>query len=191
MALGEAHQHDLTEQIVVLKAGTGIGMAYTSNGFVLRGAQGAAGEINHMYVPGHDDILCKCGKHGCLEAIAGGNPMAERLTAAGIPCAGTLEVAALARSGVPEAIAMVKDAGTAIGHALAIVVRVLNPTRVVVAGDLTDARDFLFSAVRETIYREANTLATSELEISHARAGARAGLIGTTTMALERALNGL
>lgn len=188
MALGEARQHDLSEQIVVLKAGTGVGLAYVANGFVLRGAQGAAGEIAHTYVPGHDDVVCRCGKRGCLEAVAGGSSMAERLTAAGIPCAGTTEVAALARGGVPEAIAIVREAGAAIGYVLSIVVNILNPSRLVVAGDLTDARDFLLSALRETVYREANMLSTSELEISRARAGTRAGLIGTTTMALDHAL---
>ena len=58
-----------------------------------------------------------------------------------------------------------------------------------VAGELSDARDFLLGALRETLYREANTLATSELEISRARAGARAGLIGVSTMGLEHALS--
>ena len=83
---------------------------------------------------------------------------------------------------------MVREAGHAIGFVLATVVNVLNPSRLVVAGDLTDARDFLLSALRETVYRESSTLATIELEITRARAGARAGLIGATTMALEHVL---
>ncbi|MBE2315950.1 ROK family transcriptional regulator [Solirubrobacter sp. CPCC 204708] len=189
MALGEARAHDRGEQIVVLKAGTGVGLAYVASGVILRGAQGAAGEIGHTRVPGHDDIECSCGKRGCLQAVAGGTRMAQRLSAAGIPCANAAEIAALARGGTPEAIAMVREAGHAIGFVLATVVNILNPSRVVVAGDLTDARDFLLSALRETLYREANTLATSELEISRARAGARAGLIGATTMAVDHALS--
>lgn len=189
MALGEARQHEPSEQIVVLKAGTGIGLAYVAEGKLLRGAQHAAGEIGHTPVPGHDDIQCSCGKRGCLQAVAGGQRMADRLTAMGIPCANTAEVAALARGGVPEAIQIVREAGYAIGFVLSTVVNILNPSRLVVAGDLTDARDFLLSALRETVYREANTLATSELEITRARAGARAGIIGTTTMALEHALS--
>lgn len=189
MAIGEARQSAPTDQIVVLKAGTGVGLAYIADGVVLRGAQGAAGEIGHTQVPGHDDIECSCGKRGCVQAVAGGQRMADRLTAMGIPCANTAEVAALARGGVPEAITMVREAGYAIGYVLATVVNILNPSRLVVGGDLTDARDFLLSALRETVYREANTLATSELEISRARAGGRAGVIGATTMALEHALD--
>ena len=95
----------------MLKAGTGVGLAYVAGGEILRGAQGAAGEIGHTHVPGHDDIVCSCGKRGCLQAVAGGQRMADRLTAAGIPCANTAEVAALARGGTPEAIAMVRERG--------------------------------------------------------------------------------
>src|SRR3712207_9263263 len=65
-----------------------------------------------------DHIQCSCGKRGCLQAVAGGNRMADRLTAAGIACAGTAEVAALARNGTPEAITMVREAGAAIGYVL-------------------------------------------------------------------------
>ena len=82
-----------------------------------------------------------------------------------------------------------RSAGHAIGFVLATVVNILNPSRLVLAGELSNARDFLLGALRETLYREANTLATSELEISRARAGARAGIIGVSTMALEHALS--
>jgi predicted NBD/HSP70 family sugar kinase len=188
MALGEAGHHDGEGPLVVMKAGTGIGLGTVTGGVVQRGAQGCAGEIGHIRTPGHDDLQCRCGKFGCLEAVAGGTAMAERLTAAGIPCRGAGEIATLARGGVPEAIAMVREAGHAIGFVVSTVVSVLNPSRLVVAGDLTDARDFLLSALRETVYRESSPLATSELEITRARAGARAGLIGATAMALEHAL---
>jgi predicted NBD/HSP70 family sugar kinase len=185
MALGEARRD---EQLVVVKAGSGVGVGYVTHGAVQRGAQGCAGDIGHIRIPGHDERLCRCGKYGCLEAVAGGTAMAERLRAAGLECRGTADVATLARAGVPEAITMVRDAGHAIGFVLATVVNVLNPSRLVIGGDLSDARDFLLSALRETVYREANTLATSELEITRSQAGTRAGVIGSITLALDHAL---
>lgn len=185
IALGEAEPDEV---VAVVKAGSGIGLGYVTDGVVQRGAQGVAGEIAHVNVPGYDDVACRCGKTGCLEAVAGGTAMAERLTAQGIECGGTAELASLARAGVPEAIAMVREAGRAIGFVLATVVNILNPARLVIAGDLTEARDYLLSALRETVYREAAPLATAELEIARARAGTRAGLKGTVTMALGHAL---
>ena len=119
MALGEARQHDPSEQIVVVKAGSGIGLAYVTQGAVQRGAQGSAGEIGHIRAPADEDIVCRCGKHGCLEAVAGGAAMAAQLSERGIDCGGAADVARLARAGVPEAIAMVRAAGHAIGFVLA------------------------------------------------------------------------
>ena len=112
MALGEARQHDPSEQLVVVKAGSGIGLAYVAQGAVQRGAQGSAGEIGHIRAPADEDIVCRCGKHGCLEAVAGGEAMAAQLSERGIECGGAADVARLARAGVPEAIAMVRSAAT-------------------------------------------------------------------------------
>jgi predicted NBD/HSP70 family sugar kinase len=188
MALGEGRQHGPDEQLVVVKAGTAIGLSYITGGVVQRGAQGCAGDIGHTRVVDFEDVQCHCGKRGCLQAIAGGRAMAARLTELGVVCTGAADVATAARNGSPEAIAAVRSAGRALGYVLSGVVNVLNPSRLLIAGDLTEARDFLLSAIRETVYRESGPLATSELEISRATAGIRAGVIGATTMALEHAL---
>ncbi len=188
MALGEARQHDPKEQIVVVKAGTGVGLAYVARRrrparCTARGGRDRAHAGTRAR--GHPAQLrqARLPAGGRGRPADGGSP--DR---GGHPLREHGRGRALARGGVLEAIAMVREAGHAIGFVLATVVNILNPSRLVVAGDLTDARDFLLSALRETVYREANTLATSELEIARARAGARAGIIGTTTMALEHAL---
>ena len=48
--------------------GTGIGGGYISNGKLVRGRNGTAGEIGHMVVD-VNGARCKCGQHGCLETI--------------------------------------------------------------------------------------------------------------------------
>ena len=188
MALGEARTGADDDRVVVIKAGTAIGLGYVSHGVVERGANGCAGDIGHIRVPDAEDIVCHCGKLGCVQAVAGGRAMAARLRAMGIEAEGAADIAALARSGVPEAITMVRTAGAAIGFVLSAVVNVLNPSRLVVAGDLTEARDYLLSALRETVYRESNPLATAELEIDRARAGHRAGVLGASMLARDHAL---
>ncbi len=84
MALGEhwkawrAYDH-----LLFVKVGTGIGCGIITDGRIHRGAQGAAGDIGHIHVPGNEEI-CRCGNRGCLEAVAGGGAMAARLRAEGI-----------------------------------------------------------------------------------------------------------
>ena len=82
MALGEhwTHWRDC-EHLLYVKIGTGIGCGIVSDRRIHRGAQGAAGDIGHVRLAGHDDVVCRCGNVGCLEAVAGGRALAARLTA--------------------------------------------------------------------------------------------------------------
>ena len=78
--------------MLYVKVGTGVGCGIISGrGAVHRGAQGAAGDIGHIQVPGHEDVPCRCGNAGCLEAVAGGRALAQRLhvDAALAPAPGT------------------------------------------------------------------------------------------------------
>ena len=83
MALGEhwSHWRD-TDHLLFIKVGTGIGCGIVAGRLIHRGAQGAAGDIGHIRVPGNEEILCRCGNVGCLEAVAGGRALAEQLNGA-------------------------------------------------------------------------------------------------------------
>ena len=85
MALGEhwTHWRDC-EHLLYVKIGTGIGCGIVSGRRIHRGAQGAAGDIGHVRLAGHDDVVCRCGNVGCLEAVAGGRALAARLSEAGL-----------------------------------------------------------------------------------------------------------
>ena len=71
MALGEARCRPASQcPMLYVKASTGIGCGIvTHEGQLHRGADGAAGDIGHVRVPGHEEI-CRCGNVGCIEAFA-------------------------------------------------------------------------------------------------------------------------
>jgi predicted NBD/HSP70 family sugar kinase len=112
MALGEhwTHWREL-EHLLYVKVGTGIGCGIVAGRRIHRGAQGAAGDIGHIRLAGHDTAICRCGNVGCLEAVAGGRALAQRLTAAGFDAHTSRDVVALVRAGEPLAIQIVRDAG--------------------------------------------------------------------------------
>ena len=85
MALGEhwTHWRDI-EHLLYVKIGTGIGCGIVAGRRIHRGAQGAAGDIGHVRLAGHDEVVCRCGNIGCLEAVAGGRALAANLTALGL-----------------------------------------------------------------------------------------------------------
>ncbi|MEE3196320.1 MAG: ROK family protein [Candidatus Neomarinimicrobiota bacterium] len=54
--------------LFTLYPGTGLGGGYIYNGKLITGYNSTAAEVGHMIVD-IDGPLCKCGRHGCLEAI--------------------------------------------------------------------------------------------------------------------------
>lgn len=60
-----------------LNVGTGIAAGIVAGGELWRGARGAAGEVGHISIDPRGP-LCRCGQHGCIEALAGGGAIAER-----------------------------------------------------------------------------------------------------------------
>lgn len=60
-----------------LNLGTGIAAGIVTDGELLRGARGTAGEVGHISVDPNGP-LCRCGQRGCIEAFAGGGAIAHR-----------------------------------------------------------------------------------------------------------------
>ncbi|KFI90964.1 XylR-type repressor [Bifidobacterium saguini DSM 23967] len=67
---------DRMDSFIYLSTDIGIGGAVVRDGAVVSGSHGFAGEIGHMSVS-IDGPLCRCGRHGCLEAFAGRRALVE------------------------------------------------------------------------------------------------------------------
>ena len=190
MARGEHRMHwRETEHLLLIKVGTGIGCGIVANGHIHRGARGAAGDIGHIRATSSEDVVCRCGNIGCLEAIAGGQALAQRLAAQGADASRSRDVVRLVRSGHPGAIRMVRDAGRILGEVLAGTVNFFNPAVIVIGGDIAEAHEQLLAWVREGIFSRSLPLATRDLRIVPSRLGDRAGVIGAATMVIEHVLS--
>jgi len=190
MAVGE-HWTSWPDEdfLLFVKIGTGIGSGIVARGHVHRGADGAAGDIGHIHVPDHDDIVCRCGNRGCLEAFAGGGAMAARLRERGLPDTATSrDVVDQVRAGHPEAVQLIREAGRTIGGVLATCVNMLNPRVIVIGGDVARADEPLLAGIREVVYRRSLPLATGQLRIVRSRLDDGAGVVGAAVMALEAVL---
>lgn len=190
MALGEhAAAWPSVSNLVFVTVGDGVRAGIIIRGELYRGAQGSAGDIGHIAVPGYEDLACICGNHGCLSSVAGGASLAQQLTAHGVDAAGTDAFVTWARAGQPDAIRLARDAGRAIGQVLAATVNTLNPSVLVIGGALAEVGEPLLAGIRQEIYGRATTFATLPLQIVASRAGAQAGVLGAGAVATERALS--
>ncbi len=202
LALGElrlnpraAEAHDL----LYVKIGTGIGAGLVSGGRLHRGSNGCAGDIGHVAVAEAENVICRCGNTGCLEAVAGGAALARegrRLAdSGGSPLMAEMfaetgrltavDVAAAAERGDAPARALLARAGRLVGTTLATLVSFYNPGLVVLGGSVVRAGDHVLAAIRESVYRRSLPLATRTLRIEMSALVETAGLTGTVYLALD------
>lgn len=172
--------------LVYVKASTGIGAGLVLDGRVFRGSSGTAGEIGHVTVD-EDGLVCRCGSRGCLEVHVGGRALIAQVAHrhAGI---GTVpELIAAAKAGDLACIRVLSDAGETLGAALAAVLNVLNPDRVVLGGELGAAGELVLASLRDRLGRHALASAVSSTTVVDAELGERAESLGAVLLVLTEA----
>jgi predicted NBD/HSP70 family sugar kinase len=181
VALGEFHTRNRgPEHLVVVKAGTGVGCGVIVSGVIHRGANGVSGDVSHVRVSAAGDIPCSCGNTGCLETIASGAALAR---AVGVDHTGDL--LELINNADPRATAAVRRAGGHLGEVLSTVVNFFNPHAVLLTGRLASIEPFV-AAIRGALYERCLPMATQNLEVAVASAGADAGPFGAGQLALHQ-----
>ncbi len=181
-------EHD---DVLVLKASTGLGLGIIAGGRLVQGHLGAAGELGHVKVAAAEGLQCRCGDTGCLEAVAGGWALVERLRAGGQQAQHVRDLVAQAVHGDGEARSIVRESGRRVGEALAATVTVLNPRVIVVGGDMVHAFDTFTAGLRDTLFPGTTALAGRDLQVLPATHGERAGLVGCAWLGLDSVLSPL
>jgi glucokinase len=190
-AQGRAHA-------VVITLGTGIGGGIVSEGEVMVGAHGFAGEIGHMVVD-TSGPLCPCGRRGCWERMASGSGLgrlareaahAGRLGEVVAQAGGDPDdvrgehVTRAAAAGDPGALAVFDELGYWVAVGLANLAAVLDPECMVLGGGLAEAGEILLAPTRAAFATllEAGS-SRPPIDIVAALLGDRAGAIGAALFA--------
>ena len=171
--------NEIPERFLCITAGTGLGVGMTVKGELLRFSHGCMGDPGHVIVD-RNGPDCSCGGRGCVEAIISAPGLAHRYQAAK-GTGGTLslrEVIGAAESGDHVAIELLRNAGIALGVAIASMAHIFFPDEVAIAGGLSSAGDLIMNPVRESFRSVASERARSETKISRACLGPNATLIG-------------
>jgi predicted NBD/HSP70 family sugar kinase len=169
--------------VAYLKVSTGIGAGLVLDGRLFHGAGGLAGEIGHTIVD-EQGAVCRCGKRGCLETLAGASALVELLEPRLGRTISTADLLELASSGDSGARRVIADAGRHIGGALATLCDLFNPELIVVGGELSQAGDVLVDPMREQVHRNAIPATARDVEIVTGVLGPRAELLGALALVL-------
>jgi predicted NBD/HSP70 family sugar kinase len=192
MAWGEyttQWRHEVANILFVKVAEAGIGCGIVTSGRIHYGAQGSAGAIGHIRVPGYEDTICRCGNTGCLGTAVGGEALAARMRGLGHDVADGKGVAELALAGDLDAVQEIRACGRALGEVLAGIVNFFNPDVIVVGGVVVRAHEQLLAGLREIVYQRCLPLATRALRLVPSGLGDDAGVLGAAAMTIDRVMS--
>ncbi|MDH2413111.1 ROK family protein [Nocardioides sp. CER19] len=166
-----------------VKAAHGIGASLVLDGRLYRGGTGLAGEIGHTNLAGRSE-LCRCGNRGCLEAVVSMTSVLEQVahTHPGVP----LEEVPLGDAADAVTRRILQESGRVLGHAVSDLCNLVNPTAVIVGGDLGSGNPCFVQGVEEAVRRYALPAMADALVVAPAALGTLAELRGAIELAVRR-----
>ncbi len=183
------------KNIIALTLGTGVGGGLVIGGELYHGPNYSAAEIGHLVV-NENGPRCACGSRGCIETYVGngyfvreikrrlgkGEKSILRKWSVGQGRELTpLLVAQAASRGDALSKKMWKETGEHLGTALAGLVNVLNPERIILGGGIAQS-GLLFGPVKATLGRKAFPIAARSVKVVPAKLGVDAGLVGAASL---------
>ncbi|MGB5809984.1 MAG: ROK family transcriptional regulator [Polyangiales bacterium] len=181
--------------LAFIKVATDVGAGLIINGRIFHGSGGIAGEIGHTSIDPNGP-RCSCGLRGCLTTFVGTPALLERthelLRSRGSdrsPPGSIDELVGAALRGDSVLADVVRDAGDRLGVGIANMLNLLNPTAVIVGGQIARAGDLLLDGVRKTIRELSLPRSIRETEITTTGLGEWGIALGAATRVLQIALD--
>lgn len=171
-ALRELEPERFDQSFAAILLAHGIGMGLYWKGQPFSGIWSSAAEFGHMcYIP--NGALCRCGRHGCIEAYAGdygiwraatgGDP--KVMPTRSVDMSVMAELAARAKQGDERANKAYQDAGAALGHGLRNLFALLDPFPVAFVGSGAIAFDLMEPMIRRSLGLRNIGLSHSDTEL--------------------------
>ncbi|NUW37358.1 ROK family protein [Nonomuraea sp. SMC257] len=170
-------QTDSVRDLIYLRLSDGVGGGLVVGGQLARGSNGYAGELGHVTaVPGGDQ--CRCGKRGCVETVASVPAILGRCRRLGVPMESLDDLKAAVDIAHPVVDEVLREAGTAVGRMLGTAAMTLNPSEIVLGGDIVEIAPALIRQVTSTVTYELSWLTDAAPVIRPALLSDESGALG-------------
>lgn len=203
MAYGEfmSGKNNKEKDVLFLNLDYGIGTGIVVNSEIYYGKSGYAGEFGH--IPFFDnEIICHCGKKGCLETEASGWAM-ERMFQERLADSSSIVVT---KYGIkPEdvkmgdiiravndddvmAIELIAVIGENLGKGIAILINLFNPELVILGGSLATTQEYIRLPIKSAINKYSLSLVNNDTKVVMSQLGDSAGIVGACLLVRDRLL---
>ncbi len=202
MTYGEYMKGNVTgeKNIIFVNISWGLGIGIIIDGKIYTGKSGFSGEFGHVNVF-DNEIICHCGKKGCLETEASGSAfhriflerikngetsiLSNRLKEKNKPL--TLdELIEAACKEDPLCIEIVEEIGQKLGKQIAGLINIFNPEMVIIGGTLSLTGDYITQPIKTAVRKYSLNLVNKDSVIVTSKLKDKAGIIGACMLARSR-----
>src|SRR5574344_1281740 len=185
------------KDVLFVNASMGLGLGIIIDGKLYKGKAGFSGEFGHISTF-DNEIICHCGKKGCLETEASGKAflriLSERISngESSILSAHTIDkkkpiTLKEALTAVDKedmlCIEIIDEIGQKLGKHIAGLINLFNPELVIIGGSLSLAGDYLLEPLKSAIRKYSLNLVNKDSVISVSKLKSKAGVIGACLLA--------
>ncbi|EMY5507235.1 glucokinase [Bacillus wiedmannii] len=179
------------EHIVLITLGTGIGSGIITNGKMLQGVKGLAGELGHMIIV-HNGEKCSCGGEGCYERYASTSALIRQYKEAskiqGLEI-GTItgeEIIERMYRGERLAKNVYEQFLQYVVAGLVNITYIFNPELIIIGGGITEQGEPFLKQIQERFYDKIMDIYQNKVKIVLASLHNDAGVYGACYVALNR-----
>ncbi|OJZ00196.1 MAG: ROK family transcriptional regulator [Sphingobacterium sp. 40-24] len=180
----------------------GIGLGILINGKIYYGKSGFSGEFGHIPIF-DNDIICRCGKKGCLETEASGFALRNRVIAALQNGATSIltkkfndledirlsDIIAAAKKDDNLAIELINELGEKLGRGLATLINIFNPEIIIVGGILAKSEEYLMLPLKNAVNKFSLSIVNKDTKLAYSNNGEKLAAFGACLLIRDRLLS--
>ena len=203
MAYGEFYCGAVSHEknVLFVNMDYGVGLGILIDGKIFYGKSGFSGEFGHIPFF-NNEIICHCGKKGCLETEASGiallrnfkDKIEQGSTSSLIKkekLMDELRVMDIVQAALDEdvlSIELIAEIGEKMGKGLAVLINLFNPELVILGGTLAQTGDYIRLPIKSALNKYSLNLVSSDTILLISKLGEKAGVMGGCLMARNRSL---
>ncbi len=190
---GKAHSFN---NALFINASWGIGLGIIIDGKIYLGKSGFSGELGHTHTY-DNQVICHCGKKGCLETEASGRAIYRKLTeriqigeistlSEELKEGKEISLEQIIESANNEdmlCIELIEEVGTELGKSIAGLINIFNPEIVVIGGLLSMTGDYLIQPLKTAIRKYSLNLVNKDTIVCASSLKEKAGMVGACMVA--------
>lgn len=187
------------KNIIFVNVSWGLGIGIIIDGRIYTGKSGFSGEFGHVSAY-ENEIICHCGKKGCIETEASGSALhrillerirngensilSDRISSED-PITLDEIIAAVNKEDV-LCIEIVEEIGQKLGKQIAGLINIFNPELVIIGGTLSLTGDYITQPIKTAIRKYSLNLVNKDSVILTSKLKDKAGIVGACMLARSR-----